>query len=182
MDSILKYAQKAQKAYNHYGKSEVEVKVLEATGKENWGVHGQAMKDIARHTRNRSDCGEIMRTLWQRLEHWGDEWRHVYKALTLMEFLVAHGDESVTRQLQQNIYEIERLENFQYKEPSGRDQGINVRQKCQTLVKVRRSHSHVYTRHSTARSPPNPRGTPATATPRPRIPFFGPPTTSRESL
>ena len=55
MDSILKYAQKAQKAYNHYGKSEVEVKVLEATGKENWGVHGQAMKDIARHTRNRSD-------------------------------------------------------------------------------------------------------------------------------
>jgi len=94
MDSILKYAQKAQKAYNHYGKSEVEVKVLEATGKENWGVHGQAMKDIARHTRNRSDCGEIMRTLWQRLEHRGDEWRHVYKALTLMEFLVAHGDEA----------------------------------------------------------------------------------------
>ena len=182
MDSILKYAQKAQKAYNHYGKSEVEVKVLEATGKENWGVHGQAMKDIARHTRNRSDCGEIMRTLWQRLEHRGDEWRHVYKALTLMEFLVAHGDEAVTRQLQQNIYEIERLENFQYKEPSGRDQGINVRQKCQTLVKVRRRHSHVYTRHSTARSPPNPRGTPATGTPPPRIPFFGPPTTSRESL
>ena len=57
-----------------------------------------------------------------------------------MEFLVAHGDESVTRQLQQNIYEIERLENFQYKEPSGRDQGINVRQKTQTLVKVRPRH------------------------------------------
>ena len=37
MDSILKYAQKAQKAYNHYGKSEVEVKVLEATGKEKLG-------------------------------------------------------------------------------------------------------------------------------------------------
>ena len=29
MDSILKYAQKAQKAYEHYGKTEVEVKVLE---------------------------------------------------------------------------------------------------------------------------------------------------------
>ena len=77
--------------------------------------------------------------MW-RLEHRGDEWRHVYKALTLMEFLVAHGDESVTRQLKQNIYEIERLENFQYKEPSGKDQGINVRQKTQTLVKVRPRH------------------------------------------
>ena len=146
MDSILKYAQKAQKAYEHYGKTEVEVKVLEATGKENWGVHGQAMKDIARHTRNRSDCVEIMRTLWQRLEHRGEEWRHVYKALTLMEFLVAHGDESVTRQLKQNISrDREARGTFQYKEPSGKDQGINVRQKTQTLVKVRPRHELSFT-------------------------------------
>ena len=34
----------------------------------------------------------------------------------------------------------ERLQDFHYKEPNGRDQGINVRQKTQTLVKVRPRH------------------------------------------
>jgi hypothetical protein len=35
------------------------------------------------------------------------------------------------------IRELKRLQTFQYKEPSGRDQGINVRQKSTTLVTVR---------------------------------------------
>lgn len=135
----MEYLQKAAKAAKNAisGVSEIEVKVLEATGKENWGPHGASMREIANATRDREDFHLIMKTLWQRLEHRDEEWRHVYKALTVMEFLIAQGAEEVVRELRSSLREIERLENFQYKEPSGRDQGINVRQKCATLVKVR---------------------------------------------
>ena len=144
MEFLQKAAGKAAKAakaasYAYHGYGETEIKVLEATGKENWGVHGQAQQEIARLTRNRDDYQLVMKILWQRLEHTGEEWRHVYKALTVMEFLVAHGAEEVARELQGDIRKIRRLENFHYKEPSGRDQGINVRQKSSNLVAVRAS-------------------------------------------
>ena len=142
MDYLQKAASKAAKAgkafsYALSGLSEIEVKVMEATGKENWGPHGTVLAEIARATRNREDFHLIMKILWQRLEHREEEWRHVYKALTVMEFLIAHGAEEVVRELRSSIRDIQRLEHFQYKDPSGRDQGVNVRQKSTNLVKVR---------------------------------------------
>ena len=140
MDFLTK-AKKAASAFSYAlsGLSEIEVKVLEATGKENWGPHGTVLAEIAESTRNHDDFTPVMKILWQRLEHTEEEWRHVYKALTVMEFLIAHGAEEVVRELRRSIRDIQRLENFQYKDPSGRDQGINVRQKSANLVKVRQS-------------------------------------------
>ena len=48
--------------------------------------------------------------------------------------LVAHGAEDCVRELRRDARDLERLSGFKYKEPNGRDQGINVRQKSQTIV------------------------------------------------
>jgi epsin len=113
---------------------EIEVKILEATSNEPWGPHGTIMGDIAQATRNFNDYQMIMTVLYKRLNDTGRNWRHVYKALTVLEYLVANGAERVIDELQEHTYQIQTLCDFQYLEASGKDQGINVRKKAQTLV------------------------------------------------
>ncbi|XP_024357809.1 uncharacterized protein [Physcomitrium patens] len=113
---------------------EIEVKILEATSNEPWGPHGTIMGDIAQATRNHNDYQMIMTVLYKRLNDTGRNWRHVYKALTVLEYLVANGSERVIDELQEHTYQIQTLCEFQYLEQSGKDQGINVRKKAQTLV------------------------------------------------
>ena len=126
-----------QAKYQMAGLTEIEIKTLECTNSDPWGAHGKDLAELARATRNREDMYLIMKTLWHRLDGRDDQWRHVYKALTVMEFLVAQGAEDVTRELRDSLRTIERLKDFHYKEPNGKDQGINVREKSKNLVKVR---------------------------------------------
>ncbi|KAJ7516969.1 hypothetical protein O6H91_21G006900 [Diphasiastrum complanatum] len=113
---------------------EIEQKVLEATSNEPWGPHGTLMADIAQATRNYNEYQMIMGILWKRLNDSGRNWRHVYKALTVLEFLVANGAERVIDELREHAYQLQTLVDFQYVEASGKDQGLNVRRKAQTLV------------------------------------------------
>ena len=88
-----------QAKYQMAGLTEIEIKTLECTNSDPWGAHGKDLAELARATRNREDMYLIMKTLWHRLDGRDDQWRHVYKALTVMEFLVAQGAEDVTREL-----------------------------------------------------------------------------------
>ncbi|CAM6023441.1 unnamed protein product [Sphagnum balticum] len=115
---------------------EIEVKVLEATSNEPWGPHGTIMADIAQATRNYNDYQLIMTVLYKRLNDTGRNWRHVYKSLTVLEYLVANGSERVIDELREHTYHIQTLVDFQYMEASGKDQGINVRKKAQSLVSL----------------------------------------------
>jgi epsin len=115
---------------------EIEVKVLEATSNEPWGPHGTIMADIAQATRNYNDYQLIMTVLYKRLNDTGRNWRHVYKSLTVLEYLVANGSERVIDELREHTYHIQTLVDFQYIEASGKDQGINVRKKAQNLVSL----------------------------------------------
>ncbi|CAK9861109.1 unnamed protein product [Sphagnum jensenii] len=115
---------------------EIEVKVLEATSNEPWGPHGTIMADIAQATRNFNDYQLIMTNLYKRLSDTGRNWRHVYKSLTVLEYLVANGSERVIDELREHTYHIQTLVDFQYIEASGKDQGMNVRKKAQNLVSL----------------------------------------------
>eukprot|EP00850_Spirogloea_muscicola_P009773 SM000055S18307 [mRNA] locus=s55:637648:641843:- [translate_table: standard] len=114
--------------------SEIEQKVLDATNDEAWGPHGTAMLEIAQASRRYSDFQKIMAIIWKRLAEREKNWRHMYKALTLLEFLVAHGSEKVIDEFRESTYQIKGLVNFQYVEPNGKDQGMNVRKKAQTIL------------------------------------------------
>ncbi|CAM6092744.1 unnamed protein product [Calypogeia fissa] len=113
---------------------EIEQKVYEATSNEPWGPHGTLMGDIAQATRNYGEYQMIMAILWKRLNDTGRNWRHVYKSLTVLEFLVANGAERIIDELREHAYQVQTLVDFQYMEAGGKDQGINVRKKAQTLV------------------------------------------------
>ncbi|KAJ6941274.1 clathrin interactor EPSIN 2-like [Populus alba x Populus x berolinensis] len=112
----------------------IEQKVLDATSNEPWGPHGTLLADIAQASRNYHEYQMIMAVLWKRLNDTGRNWRHVYKALTVLEYLVAHGSERVIDEIREHSYQISTLSDFQYIDSSGKDQGNNVRKKSQSLV------------------------------------------------
>ncbi|KAE9589311.1 hypothetical protein Lalb_Chr21g0307671 [Lupinus albus] len=112
----------------------IEQKVLDATSNEAWGPHGSLLADIAQASRNYHEYQMIMAVIWKRINDTGKNWRHVYKALTVLEYLVGHGSERVMEEIKEHAYQISTLSNFQYVDSSGRDQGNNVRKKSQSLV------------------------------------------------
>ena len=57
---------------------------------------------------------EIMNMLWKRLSDHGKNWRHVYKSLMLLDYLVKTGSERVAAQCKENIYAITTLKDFQF--------------------------------------------------------------------
>ena len=53
------------------------------------------------------------------------EWRQIYKALTLLEYLVKNGSERVVDDARAHISTIKMLRSFHYIDEKGKDQGIN---------------------------------------------------------
>ncbi|XP_048435865.1 clathrin interactor EPSIN 1 [Pyrus x bretschneideri] len=113
---------------------EMEQKVLDATDNEPWGPHGSALAEIAQATKKFSECQMVMNVLWTRLSETGKDWRHVYKALAVIEYLVSHGSERAVDDIIEHTFQISSLSSFEYVEPSGKDNGINVRKKAETIV------------------------------------------------
>ncbi|KAF3507243.1 hypothetical protein F2Q69_00002178 [Brassica cretica] len=112
----------------------IEQKVLDATSNEPWGPHGSLLADIAQASRNYHEYQLIMGVIWKRLSDTGKNWRHVFKALTVLEYMVGHGSERVIEEIRERAYQISTLSDFQYIDSGGRDQGTNVRKKSQSLV------------------------------------------------
>ncbi|XP_015885107.1 clathrin interactor EPSIN 1 isoform X1 [Ziziphus jujuba] len=113
---------------------EIEQKVLDATDNEPWGPHGSALAEIAQATKKFTECQMVMNVLWTRLGETGKDWRYVYKALAVIEYLVAHGSERAIDDIIEHTFQISSLSSFEYVEPSGKDMGLNVRKKAETIV------------------------------------------------
>ncbi|XP_052209550.1 clathrin interactor EPSIN 1 [Diospyros lotus] len=113
---------------------EIEQKVLDATDDEPWGPHGSALAEIAQATKKFSECQMVMNVLWTRLSETGRNWRYVYKALAVIEYLVANGSERAVDDIIEHTYQISSLAGFEYVEPSGKDLGINVRKKAESIA------------------------------------------------
>ncbi|KAI9118394.1 hypothetical protein K1719_010726 [Acacia pycnantha] len=113
---------------------EIEQKVLDATDNEPWGPHGSALAEIAQATKKFTECQMVMNVLWTRLGETGKDWRYVYKALAVIEYLVAHGSERAVDDIVEHTFQISALSSFEYVEPNGKDMGLNVRKKAETIV------------------------------------------------
>lgn len=110
-----------------------QVKVREATSNDPWGPSSTLMAEIADLTYNVVAFSEIMQMIWKRTNDHGRNWRHVYKALLLLEYLIKTGSEKVAQQCKENIFSIQTLKDFQYQE-EGKDQGVHVREKAKQMV------------------------------------------------
>lgn len=117
--------------------SEIEAKVDEATNDDPWGASSTLMQEIAQATNNFQDFNEIMPTIYRRfMEKEAREWRQIYKALQLLEYLVKHGSERVVDDARSHLATIKILRNFHYIDEKGKDQGINVRNRAKELAEL----------------------------------------------
>ena len=68
---------------------------------------------------------EIMDMLDKRLNDKGKNWRHVLKALKVLDYCLHEGSELVVTWAKQNLYIIKTLREFMYIDEEGRDVGQN---------------------------------------------------------
>ena len=129
--------------------TEPEVKVREATSNDPWGPSSTLMSEISDLTYNIVALGDIMRMIWKRLNDHGKNWRHVYKSLVLLDYLIKNGNEKVAQQCKEHIVAIQTLKDFQYIEEN-RDQGANVRDKAKQLVSLLRDDERLKQERSKA--------------------------------
>ncbi|KAJ1938621.1 Epsin-3, clathrin recruitment and traffic between the Golgi and endosome [Kickxella alabastrina] len=115
--------------------TEFEIKVNEATGPEPWGASSTLMREIADGTNNRKYFEEIMPAIYLRFNDTDpSNWRQVYKALQLLEYLIKNGSERVVDEVQSHVTVVKMLKNFHHIDANGKDQGINVRQRSKEIV------------------------------------------------
>ncbi|KAG8961609.1 Epsin-3, clathrin recruitment and traffic between the Golgi and endosome [Tulasnella sp. 419] len=117
--------------------SEMEAKVREATNDDPWGASSTLMTEIAQGTFNFQQFNEIMPCIYARfMEKEAREWRQIYKALQLLEYIIKHGSERVVDDARSHVSTIKMLRNFHYIDEKGKDQGINVRNRSRELVEL----------------------------------------------
>ncbi|KAL9091108.1 MAG: hypothetical protein Q9165_005035 [Trypethelium subeluteriae] len=69
-------------------------------------------------------------------EKTAEEWRQIYKALQLLEFLIKNGSERVIDDARSHLSLLKMLRQFHYIDPNGKDQGINVRNRSKELAEL----------------------------------------------
>ncbi|KAF9003454.1 ENTH-domain-containing protein [Hymenopellis radicata] len=117
--------------------SEIEAKVQEATNEDPWGASSTLMQEIANRTFNYPDFNEIMPAIYSRyMEKEARQWRQIYKALQLLEYLIKHGSERVVDDARAHVSTIKMLRNFHYIDDKGKDEGINVRNRSKEIVEL----------------------------------------------
>ncbi|KAJ1303294.1 hypothetical protein OPQ81_011491 [Rhizoctonia solani] len=117
--------------------SEMEAKVREATNDDPWGASSTLMQEIAQGTFNFQHFNEIMPCIYSRfMEKEASQWRQIYKALQLLEYLIKHGSERVIDDARSHISMIKMLRNFHYIDDKAKDQGINVRNRAKEIAEL----------------------------------------------
>ncbi|KAK4132005.1 ENTH-domain-containing protein [Trichocladium antarcticum] len=129
---------KVQNAVMNYTEMESKVgHVREATNNEPWGASSTQMQEIADGTFNYQTLNEIMPMIYRRFtEKSAEEWRQIYKALQLLEFLIKHGSERVIDDARSHITLLKMLRQFHYIDLNGKDQGVNVRHRAKELAEL----------------------------------------------
>ncbi|XP_067324494.1 ENTH domain-containing protein 1 [Anolis sagrei] len=114
--------------------SEAEIKVREATSNDPWGPSSSLMSEISDLTYNMVSLSEIMSMIWHRMNDHGKNWRHVYKSLTLLDYLLKNGSKKVIQLCQEGFFNIQVLKDFQHLDEAGKDQGFHVREKAKQIL------------------------------------------------
>ncbi|KAF2197500.1 ENTH-domain-containing protein [Delitschia confertaspora ATCC 74209] len=142
---------KVQNAVMNY--TEMEAKVREATNNEPWGASSTLMQEIASGTFNYQLLNEIMPMIYKRFtEKAAEEWRQIYKALQLLEFLIKNGSERVIDDARSHVSLLKMLRQFHYIDQNGKDQGINVRNRAKELAELLSDVERIRTERKKARA------------------------------
>lgn len=114
------------------------------------------MQEIANGTFNYAQLSEIMPMIYKRFtEKAAEEWRQIYKALQLLEFLIKNGSERVIDDARSHLSLLKMLRQFHYIDSNGKDQGINVRNRAKELAELLGDVERIRTERKKARTTRN---------------------------
>ncbi|PVH79454.1 hypothetical protein DL98DRAFT_460994 [Cadophora sp. DSE1049] len=121
MSKVLRGFKNVTKGY-----STAQVKVRHATSNDPQGPSGSEMSEIAQMTFNSSnEFYDIMDMLEKRLNDEGKNWRHVFKSLKVLDYVLHEGSGLVVTWAQKNIHLINVLREFRYIDRYGSDHSRN---------------------------------------------------------
>ncbi|KAI0718632.1 hypothetical protein C8T65DRAFT_524106, partial [Cerioporus squamosus] len=145
--SALRIAQNYTRGYSH-----TQTKIRNATCNDPWPPSGKNMYELAQMTFNEIDIVEIMKVMDKRPNDKGKIWRHVFKALVVLDYLLHSDWENVMHYCEDNLYEILTLREFQYIDGEGRGEGVNLRRKAADVINLLTDRQRLY-RERHARAP-----------------------------
>ncbi|KAK6137997.1 hypothetical protein DH2020_028251 [Rehmannia glutinosa] len=109
----------------------------EATNGKPGGPDARTLKMISRAAFEIDDYWRIVGILHKRLVKFDkSNWRTSYQAVIVLEYLLTHGPESVAVEFQRDGDVIREMERFQYIDEKGFNWGLNVRKKCERILKL----------------------------------------------
>ncbi|KAK6142151.1 hypothetical protein DH2020_006962 [Rehmannia glutinosa] len=109
----------------------------EATNESPGGPDARTLKMISKAAFEVDDYWRIVEILHKRLVRFDRRnWRGSYKALIVVEHLLTHGPERVAEEFQTDRDVIREMENFQHIDEKGFNWGLNVRKKCERILKL----------------------------------------------
>ncbi|XP_061495175.1 ENTH domain-containing protein 1 [Rhineura floridana] len=131
--------------------SEAEIKVREATSNDPWGPSSSLMLEISDLTFNTVSLTEIMSVIWHRMNDHGKNWRHVYKSLTLLDYLLKNASKKVIQHCQEGFFNIQVLKDFHHLDEAGKDQGYHVREKAKQVIVLLKDEQLLHNEREIAR-------------------------------
>ena len=130
MSQLVRSAKNLVKGY-----SSTEILVRDATANTTENPSPEMLDEIAERTYgDKAEFFEIMDMLDKRVNDKGKYWKHVAKALTVLDYLVRFGSGRCVKWCKQNLYVIKTLREFRYEDESGADQGQIIRVKARELT------------------------------------------------
>lgn len=118
--AIIKHTYRALK---NLGYSDTEVLVREATANDKGDPPLEILAEIARRTYQPEPFMELIPMLDRRLNDRTRQWRHVYRSLYLVLYILWEGSPAAVDYFHQNLYLVKTLREFQYTDDAGVDQG-----------------------------------------------------------
>ncbi|KAK6137984.1 hypothetical protein DH2020_028265 [Rehmannia glutinosa] len=119
------------------GNFHVETLAEEATNGNPGGPDARTLKMISKAAFEIDDYWRIVGILHKRLVKFDkSNWRTSYQAVIVLEYLLTHGPESVAEEFQRDGEVIREMERFQYIDEKGFNWGLNVRKKCERILKL----------------------------------------------
>nr|ACG39901.1 hypothetical protein [Zea mays] len=115
-----------------------ELLAQEATNNEPCVPDAKTLACIADAAFDMDDLWRIAKVLHQRLSRAADwkEWRPVYKALVVLEFLLTHGPEDLPREFLADVRAMHDLRSFHYVDDKGFDWGACMQRRTDSVLSL----------------------------------------------
>ncbi|KAG0589698.1 hypothetical protein KC19_1G040700 [Ceratodon purpureus] len=117
--------------------SAAETMTEDATNTDEWGPTTKAMAEISNASKNYDDYERIVQVLRARLALTGTKkWRQIFKALTVIEYLLTHGPVQFVVEFRADKKRVEELTRFVFVDENLIDRGSALQSKAKQVHKL----------------------------------------------